>query len=75
MDEEPKTNNKNSNGAGNSTGARDSRASDPLVANETPAVVDPANEPTRVVYRRQDTEHNVEPGDAARDAFRGWNKQ
>ncbi|MDQ1639230.1 MAG: hypothetical protein QOF62_2569 [Pyrinomonadaceae bacterium] len=76
MDEEPKTKTEDANGAGNSNGAGDSRASDRQVeANEIRAVVDPADEPTRVVYRRQDTQQNVEPGDAARDAFRGWNQQ
>lgn len=76
MDEEPKTKNQDTSGAGNSDGAADSRASGRRVeADETQAFVDPANEPTRVVYRRQDAQGTVEPGDAARDAFRGWNQQ
>jgi signal transduction histidine kinase len=74
MDEELKKD-QDSKGKGNPAGAGDSRESDPVAAPETQAVVDPADEPTRVVYRRQDGEHNVEPGDAARDAFKGWNKQ
>lgn len=75
MDEEPKAKTQDSTGAGNPTGAGDSRASDPAVENEKQTVTDPADEPTRVVYRRQDTQENVEPGDAARDAFRGWNQK
>lgn len=76
MDEEPKAKTLDTNGVGNSNGAGDSRASGRQIeANETQAVIDPANEPSRVVYRRQDIQQNVEPGDAARDAFRGWNQQ
>lgn len=74
MDEEPKVTNQAETSAGNSNGAEDSRASEQRVeTNEKPrpAFVDPADEPTRVVYRRQDTQQNVEPG----DAFRGWNQQ
>ena len=78
MDEEPKEKTRDSTGAENSTGAGDSRApKQPVDANEQQrqAVADKADPLPRVVYRRQDTEHNVEPGDAARDAFRGWNQQ
>lgn len=78
MDEEPKAKTQDSTGEGGSTGDGNSHAPDRLVeANEKQpqAVADPTNEPTRVVYRRQDTHENVEPGDAARDAFRGWNQQ
>lgn len=76
MDEEPKAKTRDTNGAGNSNGAGDSRVSGRQVeANETQAVIDPVDEPSRVVYRRQDIQQNVEPGDAARDAFRGWNQQ
>jgi signal transduction histidine kinase len=78
MDEEPKVTNQAETNAGNSNGGEDSRASGQHVeTNEKPrpAFVDPADEPTRVVYRRQDTQQNVEPGDAARDALKGWNQQ
>jgi len=78
MDEEPKVTNQAETSAGNSNGGEDSRASDQRVEPKEkprPAFVDPADEPTRVVYRRQDAQQNVEPGDAARDAFRGWNQQ
>lgn len=77
MDEEPKVK-KHPNGAGNAAGAGDSLARDRSVeAKQEPrqAFVDDADEPTRVVYRRQDAPQNVEPGDAAKDAFRGWNQQ
>lgn len=76
MDEEPKAKTQDSTGERSSTG--DGNASDRLVeANEKQpqAVADPTNEPTRVVYRRRDTHENVESGDAAREAFRGWNQQ
>jgi signal transduction histidine kinase len=76
MDEEPKAKNQDVTGAGNPNGAGDSRASERRVeADEKQTITDPADEPTRVVYRRQDTQENVEPGDAARDALRGWNQQ
>ena len=78
MDEEPRAKTQDSTGEGGSTGDGNSHAPDRLVeANEKQpqAVADPTNEPTRMVYRRQDTHENVEPGDAARDAFRGWNQQ
>lgn len=75
MNEEPNKQDQDSNGAGNSAAAGDPRPPDRVAANQTQAAIDPDNEPTRVVYRRQDTEHSVEPGDAGRDALRGWNKQ
>jgi signal transduction histidine kinase len=75
MDEEPKAKNQDSTGAGNSTGAGEPRAPEQRVEANEKQVVDPETEPTRVVYRRQDTQQNVEPGDAARDALRGWNRQ
>jgi signal transduction histidine kinase len=76
MDEEPKANSQDSTGAGDSNGGQDPRESGrPAAADQTQTVTDLADEPTRVVYRRQDTLQNVEPGDAARDLFRGWNQQ
>ncbi|HBB88501.1 MAG TPA: hypothetical protein DC047_12885 [Blastocatellia bacterium] len=77
MDEQPREETQDSTGAGNSSGDGNSRASDRVVENEKPhqTATDPTDEPSRVVYRRQYTQQSVEPGDAARDAFRGWNKQ
>jgi signal transduction histidine kinase len=76
MDEEAKIK-KHPNGAGNAAGARDSGSRErSLEAKDQPrqALVDEADEPTRVVYRRQDAEQNVASGDAAKDSFRGWNQ-
>ncbi len=78
MDEEPKAKTQDSTAKVSSTGDGNSRVPNSVVKEKDKppqAVADPANEPTRVVYRRQETHENGEPGDAAREAFRGWNQQ